>query len=317
MIKPKALREGDTIGLIAPSSPIADARAGNTKQKIEKCVAALNAQGYNVVVDKSCYAKYGYLSGSDEVRAEGINRMFADPSIDAVFCIRGGYGTPRILDRIDYDNIKKNPKLFLGYSDITALHIAFNQLCGLLTVHGVMPGCEMIRAFPPFTKESYLRAVAATEPLGELKNPDGAEIKCLVPGKAEGALIGGNLSLITAAIGTPYEIDTKGKILFIEDIGEYTYRIDRMLTQLRLAGKFNDCAGIVLGDFTDCKVEYGSRYGLTLLQIFEDIVAPAGKPTIYNFKAGHCVPTLSFPFGVKAVLDADKGSLTITEAALI
>jgi len=123
--------------------------------------------------------------------------------------------------------------------------------------------------------------------------------------------------LITAAIGTPYEIDTRRKILFIEDIGEYTYRVDRMLTQLRLAGKFGDCAGIVLGDFTDCKVEYGGRYGLSLLQVFKDIVAPAGKPTIYNFKAGHCVPTLSLPFGVKAVLDADKGSLTITESALV
>jgi muramoyltetrapeptide carboxypeptidase len=149
------------------------------------------------------------------------------------------------LDKIDYENIKKNPKLFLGYSDITALHIAINKLCGLVTVHGAMPGCEMINAFPPFTRESYLKAVTATEPLGELKNPAGEEIKRLVPGITAGEIIGGNLSLITAAIGTPYEIDTKGKLLFIEDIGEYTYRVDRMLTQLRLAGKFDDCAGII------------------------------------------------------------------------
>lgn len=316
-MKPKALRKGDTIGLIAPSSPISDTRADNTKQKIERSVAALNQQGFNVVVDKSCYLKYGYLSGTDAERAEGVNRMFADRNVDAVFCIRGGYGTPRILDKIDYENIKKNPKLFLGYSDITALHIAINKFCGLVTVHGAMPGCEMINTFPPFTRESYLKAVTATEPLGELKNPAGAEVKCLVPGRAEGEIIGGNLSLITAAIGTPYEIDAKGKILFIEDIGEYTYRVDRMLTQLRLAGKFDDCAGIVLGDFTDCKVEYGKRYGLPLLQVFEDIIAPAGKPTIYNFKAGHCVPTLSLPFGVNAVLDADNRSLTLTEAALV
>lgn len=313
MKKPKALIKGDTIGLIAPSSPV----SGNTADIIEKSVASLVEQGFRVVVDESCFSKYGYLSGTDKIRAAGVNRMFADQCIDAVFCLRGGYGTPRILDMLDYEVIKNNPKLFIGYSDITAVHIAINQLCGIVTLHGIMPSSEMVHGLLPFTKESYLKAITSTEPLGELKNPIDNNIMCFVPGVVEGELIGGNLSLIAAAIGTPYEIDTKDKILFIEDIGEYTYRVDRMLTQLRLAGKFKDCAGIVLGDFTNCDVEYGNEYGLSLMQVFNDIIVPAGKPVIYNFKAGHCNPTLTFPLGVKAILDADYCRLTITEAALL
>lgn len=313
MIKPKALKKGDTIGLIAPSSPITD----NADEKVEKSVAALQAQGFNVEVDKSCFAKYGYLSGTDEVRAEGVNRMFADKQIDAVFCLRGGYGTPRILDKINYEMIRENPKLFNGYSDITALHVALNKKCNLITLHGIMPGIDMLRNFSDFTKESYFRAITSTEPLGELKNPAGEEIKRLIPGKAEGEIIGGNLSLIVTAIGTPYEIDVKEKILLLEDIGEYTYRVDRMLTQLRLAGKFDECVGIILGDFRDCEVEYGDENGLSLMQVFEDIIAPAGKPVIYNFKAGHCNPKISLPFGVKALLDADQCSVTLLESALI
>lgn len=313
MIKPKALRKGDTIGLIAPSSPI---REDNTAE-VEKSVAALKAQGFNVVVGESCYSRYGYLSGTDEVRAADINRMFSDKGIDAVFCLRGGYGTPRILDMIDYEIIRSNPKLFNGYSDITGLHIAFNKICELVTLHGPTPAYEMTGDFPAFSKESYLRAITSVEPLGELVNPDGEEIKCLVPGKAEGRLVGGNLSLIIATIGTPYEIDTKDRIFFIEEVGEHTYRVDRMLTQLRLAGKFKDCAGVVLGDFANCDVEYGDDYGLSLLQVFKDIISPAGKPVIHNLKAGHCSPKITIPLGVKAQLDADRCSLSITESALI
>jgi muramoyltetrapeptide carboxypeptidase len=151
--------------------------------------------------------------------------------------------------------------------------------------------------------------------LGQLSNPEGFEIKTLVPGQARGKIAGGNLALVSAAIGTPYEIDTKGKILFLEDIGEYTYRIDRMLTQLRLAGKFEECEGIILGDFRDCNPQY-EGVDQSLLQVFQDIIADVKKPTIYNFMAGHCNPKITIPLGVEAIIDADNGSVKIIESAL-
>ncbi|HEX2925020.1 MAG TPA: LD-carboxypeptidase [Ruminiclostridium sp.] len=310
MLKPRALKGGASIGIVAPSGPVRGAG------ELENCIAVLEKQGFSVTAGKSCSSKYGYLAGSDEIRAADINNMFRDSSIDAILCLRGGYGTPRILDMIDYDAVRDNPKLFVGYSDITGLHTVFNKICGLVTFHGPTLAYEIERGLDSFSRESFIKAVTSTDPLGELKNPAGEEIGCLVPGRAEGRLAGGNLSLIAAAIGTPYEIDTKGKLLFLEDVGEATYRVDRMLTQLRLAGKFEDCAGIILGDFRDCNVEY-EDYGLTLSQVFNDIIAASGKPAIYNFRSGHCSPKITLPLGVQAVLDAHKCSLTVTEAALV
>lgn len=310
MIKPKAVKKGDTIGLVAPSSPYFKPGA------LEESIKILEEQGFNLVVGESCRARYGHLSGSDELRARDVNNMFADNRIDAVFCLKGGYGTPRILDRLDYKMIRNNPKLFIGYSDITAIHIALNQLCELVTIHGPMAVSDMIDGFQDFSKESYLRAISSVEALGELSNPLGETIKCMVSGKTSGKIVGGNLSLICATLGTPYEIDTKDKILFIEDIDEYTYRVDRMLTQLRLAGKFEDCVGIVLGDFNNCIPQY-EEFGLSLTQVFEDIITPANKPTIFNFKAGHCLPSITIPLGVMAQLDADACKFEVMENALV
>ena len=309
MIKPKALKKGDTIGLIAPSSPT------DKIENVEKSINVLKGQGFNVVVGESCYQRYGYLSGSDEVRANDMNKMFKDKNIDAVFCLRGGYGTPRILDLLDYEEIKNNPKLFIGYSDITALHIVLSNNCNMVTFHGPMATSDMIDDFDDFSRQCYMKAITSTEPLGFIKNPDGVEIKSLVKGFAKGKIIGGNLALLTATIGTPYEVDTKGKLFFIEEVEEFTYRVDRMLTQLKLAGKFNDCTGIILGDFKDCNPQ--TPDDLTLSQVFDDIIVPAGKPTIYNLKAGHCNTKVTIPFGVDAELDADNCTLNITEAALI
>ncbi|MCJ7688973.1 MAG: LD-carboxypeptidase, partial [Clostridiaceae bacterium] len=162
---------------------------------------------------------------------------------------------------------------------------------------------------------SYLNAITCVNPLGQMKNPLGIEIKSMVAGKARGKIVGGNLSLIAATIGTPYEIDTNGKILFLEDVDEFTYSVDRMLTQLRLSEKFKDCVGIILGDFKNCLPQYEDS-DHTLMQVFNDIIVPAKKPTIYNFMAGHCTPKITIPFGVKAVLDADISTLTIIESSL-
>lgn len=309
MNKPNALKIGDTIGLVAPSSALRQVDG------LVKSIKVLEQQGFKVVIGESCGKKYGYLSGNDDTRARDINMMFKDKNIDAVFCLRGGYGTPRILDMLDYDMIRENPKIFIGYSDITAIHIALNQICDLITFHGPMVASDMLVDFNDFSKESYMNTITSTMPLGKMNNPVGIEIKSMVSGKARGKIVGGNLSLIVSTIGTLYEIDTVGKILFLEDIDEFTYSVDRMLTQLRLSGKLKDCEGIILGDFTKCLPQY-ENFDHTLMEVFHDIIVQAKKPTIYNLMAGHCTSKITIPLGVDAILDADSCTLTIIDSAL-
>lgn len=307
MLKAKPLKFGDTIGIIAPASPTTDSN-------IKKVEETLRNMGFKLKMGKSLYEKRGYLSGKDEIRAEDINSMFKDKEVDGIICIRGGYGTPRILDLIDYEIIKENPKVFVGYSDITALHIAFNQIAGLVTFHGPMAASDMIRNFSSFSKEHLFKAIMDNEALGEIVNPEGEEIISINGGIAEGPIIGGNLSLIADTIGTPYEIDVKGKILFIEEVEEEPYRIDRMLNQLRLAGKLNDAAGIILGDFSKCDARKPNE-SLSLEEVIDDYFKALDKPIIYNLQAGHCEPMVTIPFGVRARLDADKKELIILENA--
>ena len=307
----KRLKPGDTIGFIGPSGAV------RTEGAIERSAAQTEKMGYKVKFGESCGQVYGYLSGTDEVRARDVNAMFRDDSVDAIFCVRGGYGTMRILDLLDYDAIRANPKVFVGYSDITAMHIAMLEKADLVTFHGPMPtGSWADGPMDPFTHDSLMRAVAQAEPMGELINaPDYPARKTVNPGCSEGLLVGGNLSLIAGTIGTPYEIDTKGRILFIEEVGERTYCVDRMLTQLRLAGKFEDCAGVVFGDFKDCPVEY-EQFGLTLEQVIRDVAGPCGKPIFTGLQAGHCAKKLTLPLGVRCRMDADKQTLEILESAV-
>ncbi|MGF7057569.1 S66 peptidase family protein [Brassicibacter mesophilus] len=307
MIKPKPLKNGDTIGLIGPSSP-------TPFERIEPSIERIKELGFNVVVGESCYGVHGYLSGKDEVRAKDVNEMFRNKNIDGVWCIRGGYGTPRILDMLDYDLIRQNPKVFIGYSDITALHISINQECELVTFHGPMVSTELYRGIDDFTRDYLIKNIMGHKSLGLITNPKNIDIKTLVSGKCEGKIVGGNLSLVASTIGTPFEIDTKGKILFLEDVDEEPYRIDRMLTQLKLAGKLDDAEGFILGDWNNCVSEEPNK-SLTLFEIFNELIVPIGKPTIYNFMAGHCDPMITLPFGVNSKLDADNKKLFIDESA--
>lgn len=309
MNKARALKIGDTIGLIAPSSP-------TSLENIEKAKKTINDMGFKVKMGKSPYERYGYLSGSDEIRANDINNMFKDTEVDAIICLRGGYGTPRILDLIDCGIIRENPKIFVGYSDITALHIAFTQISNLVTYHGPMVTSDIIGNFSDFSKDSLFNMIMNTKRVEKIANPQGEEILTIKGGIAEGSIIGGNLSLIVATIGTPYEIDVKDKILFIEEIGEEPYSIDRMLNQLRLSGKLQEASGIIFGDFKGCESKKHDE-SLTLEQVITDLVKEAGKPTIFNLKAGHCEPMLTLPFGIKARLDADKGELLILEDSVL
>lgn len=301
---PKPLFPGAKVALVAPAGPV-------SPEKFGPAVRAVEELGLAPVVYESCRRAHGYFAGGDALRADDINRAFASPEIDGVLCIRGGYGVQRLMDRIDFDRIARHPKFFSGYSDITALHIVLNQQCGFVTYHTPMPSTELCNHPDAFTLCSLRKALFG-EPAGVLHNPAELPIETLVSGCARGTLTGGNLSLVSSSLGTPYEIDTRGKILFLEDVDEAPYRIDGMLNHLKAAGKFRDCAGIVLGYWTDCTAEKPEQ-SLTLRQIFEELIVPEGKPAIMNLACGHSLPSLSLPLGMEAELDADRARLKILE----
>ena len=305
----RPLPPGGCIGLISPSGAIHDPAITP-----ESVAHKLRAAGYRVKLGASVGARYGYLAGTDALRAQDLHAMFADPEVDAVWCARGGYGATRLLTRIDWDLLRAHPKLLIGYSDVTALHLAIHRLCGYPTLHAPMPALDSFSPeADPFAWEAAFHALRCAEPLGTLRLPDGAARPTGHPGAsastAEGLLVGGNLSLVASLCGTPYLPDMRGKILFLEDVGEKTYALDRMLTQLRLAGLFADCAAVVLGDYTNCPVEHPD-FGLTLAEIVRDVVLPCGKPVLTGLPAGHCSPTLTLPLGIPCRVDTQQGTLS-------
>lgn len=299
---PKALKKGDTIGLVG----ISGAMRPTTPERVEETARRVEALGYRVKLDESVGQVYGYLSGTDEMRAGAINRMFADETVDAIWAVRGGYGVTRMLDRLDYDMIRANNKPLIGYSDITALHVQLQTKCDLVSFHGPMPSSDGLEA-GGVNARLLLKALEA-RPLGDIVNPDGTPLRGLCGGRAEGAFVGGNLSLVASLCGTPYALDVKGKILFLEDVGEKIYALDRMFTQLRNAGYFRDCAGVVLGGYTDC-VSEDEEYGFTLDEVIADVILPCGKPVLSGLQAGHLKEKITLPLGAQAVMDADKGTL--------
>lgn len=329
-IFPRKLNAGDTVALIAPASPMY--RDNETpRQIIERVRYKLHNAGLRTVVGAHAYDARGYLAGRDEDRARDVMAAFADPEVDGIICLGGGYGTPRLLHLLDYDVIARNPKVFVGYSDITGLHTAIGRRTGLVTFHGLMgwdlaPRQAANAKAHVFTWDHFIRAVMQPEPLGTLpviapwqRTP----IETMVPGTAEGPLTGGNLSLLVATLGTPYEVDTNGKILLIEDVGEAPYRIDRMLTQLRLAGKLDAAAGFIFAEWVDCEPEPG-RASLSLKQVLTDIVAPLGKPIVTGLAAGHGPGRLTLPLGANVRIEAPARTsssasprIIVTEAGVI
>ena len=310
--KPTALRKGGAIRAVAPASSELD------QSELSKGLLRLRELGFEVTLG-DCVRKlrtHGYLSGRDNERAEELNEAFRDDNVDAVFCVTGGYGTPRILPYLDYNVIREKPKIFLGYSDITALHIAINRKADLVTFHGPMI-TSMGPKLTDYTEKWFLRAVTGYEPLGEVVNPaDGPIIKTINEGKASGVLAGGNLALMVATLGTPYEIDTKGKILLIEEVDDPPYLVDRNLTHLWLAGKLQDAAGILVGEIVNCQPRQGEP-SLTLWDVLQDRIGSTGKPAIYGLCCGHGTHHLTLPIGVQASLDATQGRLRIEESATV
>ncbi|MBE3574993.1 MAG: LD-carboxypeptidase [Firmicutes bacterium] len=321
--KPPALQPGSCIGVVAPASPAEPAQ-------IEAGAAALQGMGFRVRLAPHAARACGYLAGTDRDRASDLNALFADPQVDGIVCLRGGYGSMRILEDLDYGVIRRHPKVFVGYSDITALHLALQRHARLVTFHGPMaasgwaPGggrSPAEAAEAAFNRRWFLRALTSTTPLGTLDLDGCSQMQVVSGGKAQGAIVGGNLSLIASTLGTPYEIDVSGAILFFEDVGEAPYRIDRMLTQLRLAGILQAAAGIVVGECVDCQSPSGNSQGkggaeVSLLDVLHDRLGDLGIPVLYGLPAGHGRRKLTLPLGVRAELDADRRLLTILEAGV-
>lgn len=322
--KPRALRPGDTIGICSPAGPIDPAR-------LARLVERLDAWGFTVRVAPHTYSRHGYLAGTDAERLADLNAMLRDPSLAAIVASRGGYGTMRLLPGIDYEALVRAPKAIIGFSDITALHLALARQCGLVTFHGPMSNLESDENASTFNAEQLHRALTSTAALGPVRQPPGGPpLETLVPGRASGVLVGGNLTLIAATLGTPYEIDTLGAILLFEDVGEEPYRIDRMLTQLILAGKIAGAAGIVIGEMERClstaggvpieedpQVPSAERRSLTLREVFCELLAPFGKPVLSGLCFGHGKYCATIPLGVQATLDAGAQTLIIDEPACV
>ncbi len=316
LVKPRALREGDTVGLVTPATYVSD------PDRLWLARRTVEALGLRCRMGRSVGRREGYLGGTIRERVEDLHAMFADSEVKAVFCVRGGYGTAMLLDSLDYALIRKNPKIFLGYSDITALHLAIHRLSGLATFHGPV----VLSGLSDWTLEHFRRALFETKPLGRLSNPPEPRPirprhpwRAVRPGKARAPLIGGNLTLISTTLGTPYEIQTEGRILFLEDIGEEPYSIDRMLTHLRLAGKFRGIRGLVWGECASCRprdFQPGFESTFSTGEVVQNILGALDAPVLSGLVIGHTDDQLTLPLGVEAELDAGAGTLTILESAL-
>jgi muramoyltetrapeptide carboxypeptidase len=312
-IKPPRLKAGDTLGLIAPGSYI-------STDELQESVENLEKLGYRVSYDERILAKSGYLAGTDETRAEDLNAMFANKNINGIVCARGGYGCGRIVPMLDYNLIRSNPKVLIGYSDITALLNVIYFQTGLITFHGLVG----ISTFNDFSVDYFNEVLVYPEDNLILisaadEEDSGDKITTIVSGKAEGELVGGNLSVLTSLIGTNYDFNGQGKIIFLEEIGEEPYRVDRMLTQMIQAGKFNGASGIALGVFKNCepkKKDASFDSSFSLIEVLFDRLSDLKIPVVYGLSFGHIKNKFTLPVGIKARLDTINQTITLLESAV-
>lgn len=299
----KRLEKGDTIGIIAPGSI-------ENPLNIETGIDNLLSLGFKIKKGKHIYDKWGYFAGKDMDRAQDIMDMFQDKDVKMVICIRGGYGAMRLLPYLNFNKIRKNPKLFMGYSDITVLLNSLYEKDGLITFHGPMLNSKLnVKE----TQECFLNTVMTGYRKYSINNPTNIPMVSNMDKSVEGRIVGGNLSLICSTLGTPYEMITTNKLLFLEDIDEAPYKIDRMLTQLLLSKKLQQCKGFILGQFTNCEGELKENY-FSLKEVIENRILSLNKPTLMNFMCGHDNPKLTIPIGAKAKLNCKNSSIDIYEA---
>jgi len=310
IIKPKKLKKKDVIGIISPASSPVDL------SRIEKGVNYLEKLGYRVEVGKNVGKQRGYLAGEDSERLEDFHAMFKNKNVKAIISVRGGYGSGRLLDKIDFNLVKKNPKIFVGYSDITYLLLALFKKTGLVTFAGPMLAVDFFNDIDEFTEEIFWRVLTSNKKIGKIFNPDKEPFYKLNGGRAEGLMIAANLSILTSMLGTNYLPDFKNKLLLIEDIGELPYRIDRMFNQLKLGGVFEKINGLILGRFVDCYETDAEKKTLSLNEVIEDYLKPLKMPIIYSVKHGHIKKNITIPIGIKTKMNASRKFVEFTEAAV-
>jgi len=315
LIKPPRLKAGDTVGIVSP------ANAMFHTVDIDILEETLDALGLKMKLAPNALSRYGYFGGTDDERASDVNTMFADPDVAAILPFRGGWGCNRILPLLDYPAIQQNPKALIGYSDITGLLVALYARTGLVTFHAPS-GMSTWNAFTA----DYLRrvlfdaeAVTMTNPTDKGDNLAQVEnrIQTITPGIVQGPLVGGNLTVLSALMGSDYLPDWSGHILFLEDIGEAVYRIDRMMTQLKLAGVLDQIAGFIFGHCTDCEPNSGGYASLTLEEVLNDHIKPLGIPAFRGAMIGHIRDKFTVPVGIAAEMNADIGTIRLMESAVI
>jgi muramoyltetrapeptide carboxypeptidase len=305
IVRPKALNYGDTIAVIAPAGPV------EKRDDFERGRAALESMGFRVRFSERIFHAAGYLAGHDDARAAELMDTFSDPGVQAIISLRGGYGCARLIPLIDQGRLRRQCKIFMGFSDLTTLHMFFRRRFGWVTFHGPMATSAALADIGSGQQRHLLSLWTDPAYLPTLSFP---ELQTWFPGAAEGELVGGCLSLIVAGLGTPYELITEGKILFFEDLGEAPYRIDRMLTQLRLAHKLDNIAGVLLGQFQDC--EPGTS-GPSVEETLKEILDELEVPVIANFPAGHGIENWLLPMGIRIRLDASARQVSFLERAVI
>lgn len=304
IIKPPRLQVGDTVGLISPASIV-------ELKDVESAKLALTALGLKVKLGKHILDRDGYLAGKDSDRAFDVNAMFADKSVKAIIAMRGGWGCNRILPLLDYIRIGSNPKILMGYSDITSLLLAINARSKIVTFHGPVATSTWNEFAVNYVKRILFNAEAVT-----MKNLDTEEgkVQVIAPGKARGKLIGGNFSVLSAMVGSPYLPSFHKNLLFLEEVGEDVYRVDRMLTQLKNAGILNQIAGFIFGQCTNCNV--GDEPSFTLMQVLQYHILPLGIPAWYGSMIGHIKDKFTLPVGTQVEIDANAGTIKMLESAV-
>lgn len=309
LTKPPALKKGDLVAITAPASP-------TSQWEMRHCLKALKRQGYKLEIGKTITDRKSrdrYLSAPDEMRAEEFMSFARRDDVRCILCGRGGYGVMRILDLLDYNEIIAHPKPIIGFSDITALLLAIYTKTGIVTFHGPVAATN----FNSFTTKHLLDIIAADRQFEPVR-VDYSTMRILNEGEAAGKLVGGNLSLLVSSLGTPYEIETKDSILFFEDVSEHPYKIDKMLTHLKLAGKFDDANAIAIGYFKglNSRRPFYPGGSFTIKQVLDQIIKPLNKPTVYGMPIGHVSNKLTLPLGISAALNATKNVFTIAEQAV-
>ena len=303
-IQPPALKRGDTIAVVAPASPV------ERRDGLERGINVLEGLGFHVRYDERIFESSRYLAGEDHARAEELMRAFEDPSIQAIIALRGGYGCARLIPLLKEKRLRHHPKIFMGFSDLTTLFLFFRRRFGWVMIHGPMAAAPSLAGIRP-DQADHLASLLTDPGYRPVLNFD--QFESWIPGVAEGELVGGCLSIITTSIGTPYEIKTEGKILFLEDQGEPPYRLDRMLTHLHLAGKLQSIAGVLLGSFLDCEPTKGDYNSSDTLR---DILTKLNVPVMANFPAGHGSENWAIPFGPKVRMDTNARTIEFLEAAV-